>query len=78
MTSKDLLQLFHKQIDQYKSTTNKVVMMLTDSNGSRIHVADLDKLEELSQTLEHYAYTNPGDPNIPRFTHLTCINNDSE
>jgi len=53
-------------------------MLLTDPTGPHIHVANADELEDLALMLDQYAYTNPGDPNIPRFTHLTCIDHDSE
>jgi hypothetical protein len=78
MTKDDLLHIFQRQLEQYRTKTNKVVMMLIDPEGSRIHVADADKLDDLAALLANYAYDVSETNSIPRFTHFNSLNHDSE
>jgi hypothetical protein len=64
MTKDDLLYIFGSQIERYRTATNKIVMMLTDEVGSRIHVANVDELEELAVLLANFAYDRSDENSI--------------
>jgi len=78
MTNDDLLYIFGSQIERYRTATNKIVMMLTDEAGSRIHVANVEEIDQLAVLLANFAYDTSDENSIPRFNHLNVLNNDSE
>jgi hypothetical protein len=78
MTNDDLLYIFGSQIERYRTATNKIVMMLTDEAGSRIHVANVEEIDQLAVLLANFAYDKSDEESIPRFNHLNVLNNDSE
>jgi hypothetical protein len=78
MTKDDLIYIFGSQIERYRTATNKIVMMLTDEAGSRIHVADVDDLEQLAVILANFVYDKSDENSLPRFKHFNVLNDDSE
>jgi len=78
MTNDDLLYIFGSQIERYRTATNKIVMMLTDEAGSRIHVANVEEIDQLAVLLANFAYDTSDENSIPRFNHLNVSKNDSE
>jgi DNA-binding transcriptional regulator/RsmH inhibitor MraZ len=78
MTKDDLLYIFGSQIERYRTATNKIVMMLTDEVGSRIHVGNVDELDQLAVLLANFAYTSSDENSIPRFIHLNVNRSDDD
>jgi hypothetical protein len=78
MTKDDLIYIFGSQIERYRTATNKIVMMLTDEVGSRIHVANVEEMELLAVLLANYAYNRNDENSIPRFIHLNICNGNAD
>jgi hypothetical protein len=78
MTKDDLLYIFGSQIERYRTATNTIVMMLTDEVGSRIHVANVDELDQLAVLLANFAYDRSDENSIPRFIHLNICNGNDD